>query len=219
MLKLSQFRKVLTVVILLTLAGSSSAATMCDQTFHFIAKGGNTLWIGEDLDGQCKISYLITIMLSGSDAGMSKCELLDYQEWTRFENAFIYLDTEDEVEFTEESNHNWTDFWIDFQINHPEDNNELFAKFEEHVRKGGSNGKTWNKAMGPKGIVEPTFEDASASLVYAFPEGLYVNYEISDVYYFERSKYLLIFTKNNHAGVGLDTMHGFLIYKVTKIVE
>ncbi|OQA00291.1 MAG: hypothetical protein BWY71_00770 [Planctomycetes bacterium ADurb.Bin412] len=63
-------------------------------------------------------------------------------------------------------------------------------------------------------MVLPGFDGLSARLVYFYPAGLYVNYEIDRVYYFPKSRYLLIFTRQPQKAVGLDTMHGFLLFRL-----
>ena len=46
-----------------------------------------------------------------------------------------------------------------------------------------------------------------------YPEGLYVDYQISKAYYFPGSGYILVFTHQPLIASGNDTMHGFLLFK------
>ncbi len=62
----------------------------------------------------------------------------------------------------------------------------------------------------------PPVDGVRINLVYHYPTGLYINYEINKVYYSPNFGYLLIFTRQPKLAVGLDTMHGFVILKIIK---
>jgi len=71
----------------------------------------------------------------------------------------------------------------------------------------------WNEEYGLEEVLSPEFEGIKSELVYFYPEGLYINYEISKAYYFPNSGYLLVFTHQSMLASGNDTMHGFLLFK------
>jgi hypothetical protein len=64
------------------------------------------------------------------------------------------------------------------------------------------------------GIILPRFNNIKADLIYFYPKGLYVNYHISKLYHFEKSKYILLITDQPNKADGLDTMHGFMIFRI-----
>jgi hypothetical protein len=76
--------------------------------------------------------------------------------------------------------------------------------------------RSWNSKHGIQGINTPSVEGLNVRMVYYYPEGLYIDYTISKVYYFPRSGYVLVFTNQPRLASGLDTMHGFLLLKIIK---
>ncbi len=103
----------------------------------------------------------------------------------------------------------------DIKILPPAFDSLLYKEFNEHIVKGGSNAISWFNLKGNKGIKLPNIERIKTKLLFSFKTGLYINYEISEVHYFPK-KYIIVFTHQPQIAVGLDTMDGFLIFKIEK---
>jgi hypothetical protein len=71
----------------------------------------------------------------------------------------------------------------------------------------------WNEEYGSEEVLSPEFAGIKGELVYFYPEGLYIEYEIAKAYYFARSGYILVFTQQPALASGDDTMHGFLLFR------
>jgi hypothetical protein len=60
----------------------------------------------------------------------------------------------------------------------------------------------------------PAFTGIEAELVYSHKRGLYKNYSISQAVYYSPSGYLVVVTNQPQKAIGLDTMHGLLIFRL-----
>lgn len=94
----------------------------------------------------------------------------------------------------------------------PQDAN-LARAFDDHVGGGGSDGATWIEEKGDAGIVSPLINGEPAQVVYAYPGGLYVNYELARVVGILGRDEVIVFTHQDKLAVGLNSMHGFLVVR------
>ncbi len=179
-------------------------SSFCEQTFHFffLSKGSPTFWIGENLSGECEISYLYNISIKDSKVSVSKSELKEYNKWDEIKNISGFFRKYKELD---DSN---------LVIAPPQFDPGLRDAFNKHVVEGGSNGYTWNKKHGLDGIVLPNFDNIKTELLFCHQAGLYINYNISNVHYFLGARLILVFTEQPLRAVGMDTMHGFFIFKI-----
>ena len=179
-------------------------STFCEQTFHFffLSKGSPTFWIGENLSGECQISYLYNISIRDSIVSVSKSELKEYNKWDELKNISGFFRKYKELDDN------------DLVITPPQFDPGLRDAFNNHVYEGGSNGYTWNKKHGLDGIILPTVENLKSELLFYYHFGLYINYKIASVHYFPDARLILIFTEQPLRAVGMDTMHGFLIFEI-----
>ena len=100
------------------------------------------------------------------------------------------------------------------KISPPDYDSVLAEEFNEHIHHGGYNAYSWFKLKGNNGIILPKIERRNTKLLlFSYKPGLYINYQISEVHYF-LDRYILIFTKQPLKADGLDTMDGFLIFKI-----
>jgi len=135
------------------------------------------------------------------------------KEWGWLKDGMVHFETEEPVALFERDG-KWTTGQAPWYIQAPEYSEELVAAYEAHVRQyNGQNLPAWMKDQGAKAIQEPQVSNMKATVVYAYPSGLYMDYSISSAYYFPKSGYLLVFTKQKRLAVGLDTMHGFLLLR------
>ena len=193
---------------------SKVLTTNCHQTFHFffLSQGSPTFWIGEDLSGECDYSRLLNISINDLSVSVSQSGLKDYNNWGNISEISSLFRTYEEqsLEFKDSI---WQN--KDFKIYTLIYDSLLAEEFTEHIRKGGSNAYSWIKIKGNDGIILPEIEGIKTELLFSYKTGLYINYEISEVHYFPNS-YILIFTKQLRKAVGLDTMHGFFIFKIKR---
>ncbi len=179
-------------------------STYCEQTFHFffLSDGSPTFWIGEDLSGECEISYLYNISIRDSKVSVSKSELKEYNEWDELKNISGFFGKYKELDDN------------NLVITPPQFDAGLRDTFNKHVNEGGSSGYTWNKKHGLDGIILPTVENLKSELLFYHQKGLYMNYNIASVHYFPVARLILIFTEQQLRAVGMDKMHGFFIFKI-----
>ena len=193
---------------------SKVLSTNCHQTFHFffLSQRMPTFWIGEDLSGECQYSKLLNISIDDSIVLFSQTQLKEYKNWGNFKEISSLFRIFNEKPLTVNDN-----VWEnkDLKIKPPEFDSLLAEEFKEHIRQGGSNAYSWLKLKGDKGIRLPKIEGIQTKLLFSYNQGLYINYKISEVHYFPNA-FLLVFTNQPQKAVGLDTMHGFLIFKIIK---
>jgi hypothetical protein len=193
---------------------SKILTTNCHQTFHFffLSKGSPTFWIGEDLSGECESSRLLNIGISGSTASISQTELKEYKNWGNIpELSSLFRKFEEQP--LELNNKIWEN--NDLKISPPDYDSLLAEEFSEHIRRCGSNADSWLKIKGNDGIILPKIEGIKTEFLFSYKTGLYINYDISEVHYFPNA-FLIVFTNQPQKAVGLDTMHGFLIFKIKR---
>ncbi|MBE0534359.1 MAG: hypothetical protein IH624_01730 [Phycisphaerae bacterium] len=209
-----------TAVVIAAVFGMSlgaAASTSCDQKFTFLGltRGSQPiLWVAEELGGECLSTQLVQVILDDPNAVTVSTEIPSRQV-TWLKDAMKQFATEaarplDDVQGL------WMARGATWYVKPPNPRSDLSLAFSAHVAGGGSNGISWNKERGLKGVVAPEVGNAGARLIYSYPAGLYFNYTISQAYFFPRSGHLVVFTHQKLLAVGLDTMHGFMVLKITQ---
>lgn len=176
-----------------------------------------TLYISETLSGECYLVKLHKIIIKDS--------IVKYKE--------IRYDTEISLEHTRDIVINrikkriknkdekpivffkkdsvWKCRESDIIIKDP----EFILEFQEKMKKHTPViGYIWNRKYGKEGIASPEFLNVKAILLNYHPGGLYADYKIDKIYYFKNAGYLLIFINQSRNAPGMDTMHGYLLYKI-----
>ncbi|MCI0693764.1 hypothetical protein L0337_17375 [candidate division KSB1 bacterium] len=200
---------------LLLLCCAFSPTSKCTQTFELLAKTARVLWIALDVNGgECRYSRLIQLIVTDSTVvEIPPTPLAKFRDWEAIKNAVKHFQAETPIEL-KASDGRWSASSLSWTFKTPESNSQLLERYKEfHGKFGGRDGRRWNHTMGKAGIDLPFFSDANMKLIYAFPAGLYVNYQISRVFFFKSSGDLLIFTQQEILADGLNTMHGFLLLK------
>ena len=186
--------------------------TNCHQTFHFffLSQGSPTFWIGEDLSGECNYSRLLQIGIKDSTVSVSESVLKGYNNWGNIPELRSLFNI-----YKEEPLKLKDDVWEskDLKVSPPTFDSLLYKEFNEHILQGGSNAISWIKLKGNEGIKLPKIDGIKTEFLFDYKTGLYINYEISEVHYFPK-KYIIVFTHQPKKAVGLDTMDGFLIFKI-----
>ncbi len=200
---------------LLIIPAVNQAASLGRQEFGFIGKGQNVFWITEDIGGQYELSQLLQVVIDDESAVLGTIEMTEFRQWDWLDENAKNLRTEIAVplKLNDEGLLEAQDAYI--SIAPPKENDQLLEKFNEHVRQGGSNAVTWHKKKDLDGVTEPAVSGIDTKLVYHYPAGFYVNYELDRGYWLPRSGYIVVFTEQPIRAVGMDTMHGFMILRKT----
>lgn len=192
------------------------ATTNCKQAFTFLGmtQGTNpTFWITEELSAECDVTYLVQVAIHNSNATLISTEMELDGNCSRLKELMKCFVTETPVELI-----NKNDIWKpgdeSWFIKAPTFNQNHIIEFKKHISEGGNNGRSWNDERKLKGVLVPEINSVDARMIYFYPSGLYINYDISKAYYFPKSGYILIFTSQKKLAVGLDTMHGFILLRM-----
>ncbi|HCY75444.1 MAG TPA: hypothetical protein DHV28_05945 [Ignavibacteriales bacterium] len=182
-------------------------STYCEQTFKlfFLTKGYKTFWIGENLSGECQTSTLLNISIFDSNATLAKTSMKNYNSWNEIK---ILSDAFDTYEAPITNN---------LSVSDPLFDSTLAKSFSSYVLEGGDNAIKWNAINGENGMVLPIVENFEFDLLFYYNAGLYINYKISVVQYYPDADIAIVFTEQPVRTIGMDTMHGFLIFKVKSI--
>ena len=208
--------------ILINIFPISYATTNCEQTFTFfgITSGAIehrdvTFWIGEDISGECLGSNLIQVTLSDTLTHIIMTPNSSYGDWDWLKEGLkkFGMPKYTELKFNDEKGI-WSDSGMSIKISVPEPDSEIAEHLKDAYKYGIE--AIWTKRYGIEGIIIPKFEGVKTQLVYYYPEGFYINYQISSVYYDSIFKNIIIFTHQPRLATGFDTMHGFLIFKIIK---
>jgi hypothetical protein len=203
--------------ILVMGAAGAIASTSCDQTFTFLGltRGSRpVLWVAEALGGECLYTQLVQVILDDPNAVMVSTDIPS-REIGWLKDAMGHFAAE-KAQPLEDVQGLWMARGTTWYVKPPKARGDLAIAFTAHVAAGGSNGVSWNKERGLHGVMAPEVGNAKARLVYFYPAGLYFDYTISQAYYLPKSGYLVVFTNQKLLAVGLDTMHGFMVLKVTQ---
>ncbi len=216
-------RRILAMVLMtgVVLAGRAAGATNCEQRFALIGRTKGacpTFWIAEDLSGECHQSHLLQVVLAGGRAMLVRSELELQKDWDWLRRDMGRFRTEAPIKLVRVGD-TWRTKGVTWYVRGPEEKPSLGRAFDEHIRSGGSGAASWNGKRGAEGVVPPRVDGFDAELVYYYGRGLYVNYDIAQVFYFPETGYLLVFTEQKKRAVGLDTMHGFMLLRRVKAEE
>lgn len=206
--------------VLLVNAPTVFASTQCVQDFKLLAVSRSpfrpVFWISEDVTGECFGSYLLQVVIEHPGYDLITTPLKDLPDWSALKEGIGHLVTEPPVKVEKERDGTWIIGESVGKVSAPARNPDFEESFNQHVHEGGSNGSTWNKEYGVDEISLPLIDGLDTELVVYYSGGLYVNYDISQVHYFQEAGYLVIFTHQAKRAVGMDSMHGFLILKATQ---
>lgn len=197
---------------------TSECATSCKQSFTFLlatAESNPVFWIVEDVSGECWYSRLIQITVENTKDTAIYLPLGGHGSWNWrwLEKKMKHIVCQPAIEL-ENQNGVWSIPGLSWHIEAPPSDSALLRLFQEEYNAGRE--RSWNVKYGIKGINVPSLEGIDSKLVYYYPDGLYIDYTISKMYYFPHSGYALLFTNQPRLASGLDTMHGFLLLKIIK---
>lgn len=212
--------KYLLLFLLIILSINADATSYCSQEFNMIGLDTSkavTLYISESISGECSLVKLHKIIINDSSAERKE---IHYEIEESFEHTCNVINNriskkiknknEIPVEFLKEDSL-WKCQKSDVLIKE----SKFTLELQERVKKEDSVvGYIWNRKYGSKGIISPIFINTNAVLLNYHPTGFYVDYEIDKIYYFKNTGIILILTHQSRYASGMDTMHGYLLYKI-----
>lgn len=187
-------------------------AHSCDQVFSFFTKtpGDHSLLIyHEAVGGECMVGFLHILFLEPDTARSyiwdhgtmyDSTVFPDFAKWG--EEPYFQPDGHDGLFVLNDS----------MSISAPAHDSVFQQRF---VALDGGSGvpRIWYQRCEEDCLDGPDLNFA-AELVYYNRRGIYKNYTIREVWYWEESGYILVQTEYPVAFLGLDTMHGMLLYRV-----
>ena len=183
-------------------------STNCTQTFEFMGattsnSNNATIWIVENVDGECYQSKLVQISIADTNCFCAESNFEGYGKTQSFRKAFKELHLLPQFELNHSDGLFRYSQRIDFTIEQADYDNAMLARsFVDGVRKY------------PLPINTPIFSGVKARLLYSYPSGLYVNYAIDRAIFLPTQRLLVVFTKSPYLAVGGDTMQGILVFKI-----
>ena len=191
-----------------------SASTNGEQSFRFLFKAENVLWIGEDIGGEYEQSILHQIVLSEDSVTDGHSTLKTFGQWTPIESLKSQLRTEVSVPLQKQSNGSFGHNDLKWTVQPPAEDKASIDAFRKHVEVGGSNAHSFYALNDSPARHAAVITGAAAEPLFFSDRGLFFNYTIDSAYFFPRSGLLLVFTHQSEPAVGLDTMHGFMMMKI-----
>jgi hypothetical protein len=211
-----RFTRILKITVLFVMtwvlfSSTGQSASLCRQTIMFVGKtegDTSTLMFYEYVSGECSTPYRQHYLKIGPegllDAVFKGSYALTLPLWNdsatngkRLEEAELLLKS--------------GDAWVmpfGQSIRAPEHDFAFDSTYSESVL-------VYNKWYG--GFFDEPRMDVEADLLYRLPNGLYKNYEIKDAYLMRQSRILFLIIYQPLEKVGLDSMHGVLVYRVKKL--
>jgi hypothetical protein len=204
---------VLVCIAVIALGVTAVGSTSCVQTFTIYGKTagehGVLMW-DVSVDGECEFTTSYCLFL-GNDrpyllttASSAKDVFPQFLSEHRPEKS-VMLRSSEGKHFISKS----------IYVTPPPSDSTFQRKFNKVINDGGRDASDWYKACPVHCSDYPIFFGTDAKLVYEYRDGLYKNYAFSQVIFFPKSKYLVLVTDQPTRAVGLDTMHGLLVYKLT----
>lgn len=199
---------------LLLVCCAFSLTSKCTQTFELLAKTDRVLWIALDVNGECHYSHLIQVIMTDSIVlEVPPTVLAKFKGWRAIKESIRHFQIDVPIRL-EKTGSRWQSPVLSWSVKEAPSSPSLLDQYEKFNERSGSfDGRRWNQVKGRAGLQLPKFDGIDMSLIYAFPAGLYLNYKIIGVFFFEGSGNLLIFTQQEILASGYNTMHGFLIFK------
>lgn len=188
------------------------AATFCEQRFELLAAGDNVIWIAQDKGGECRESRLLSIHLDPQGATIGEFRLNEYSNWGPLRVFASKAEGRRPIEL--ELKYGVFEYPAKgIRVKAPAPNGMALEAFDKFVRQGGDGAAQWNRETGQADM--PVVQGVPAEVDYYLPDGLYLSYTMSKVYYLPDDDRLLIFTRQGRKGPNMDSMHGFVIMKLT----
>jgi hypothetical protein len=192
----------------------SEGSSLCNQNYTILGKtSGDYSIIFYDLfvDGDCYYWETYSIFLGPENTYTLKVRVDSCAtEWV---NGFLGDFPSEPMEILGDSD---GVFYITDSVyfTAPEYDSGFFRYYNELLSGTAKNTWEWRKNCKENCFDEPVFFGTDYELKHVNHEGLYKSYGIGQAVYFPESQCLVLVTDQPIKAVGMDSMHGLLIYKL-----
>ena len=175
-------------------------------------KGYPIIWIIDNVSQECGFTIIVKLELL-KDSVIDSLEHIPYKYWLTIGQRIGNTYVKDHGEFKKQDS-SWIFDNKQRRIRIPQPDSLVLSEYKS-LSLSTSEIPMWNKEHGMKAIMVPEIEGMETEFIYAYPRGVYINYDVDKVCYFYKQEYfyLLIFIKQPKKAAGLDSMHGFLLLK------
>ena len=188
-------------------------STNCLQEFTFLGvTEPSTIWIIQDVGGECYFSKLTQIVVEDSLVYSVVSNFKEFKKTKQFENSFSVLAQVPFIKLTHNNNRFVYQGGKEFIVAEPKVDSALISQFPNDPSKAA---EPWNRQMGIRGIQLPQISGVNTTLLYAYHRGLYIKYKVDKVFFIPSKQLLIVFTNQSLLADGGDTMHGFLIFRIS----
>lgn len=207
------------VAVTFFIAGTTPAATLCEQEFTIYGKteGDHSLLFWQEyITGECQQNRTYALYLSDTGSVELDCQWCP-GDWVPEVTANLPMEDGTEVPVGESCT-----IEDSIVVSPPPFDSAFPARYRELI-KGGARGTAddWNRLTFERGRGGekdyPVFSGAEARCIYTHDRGLYKNYGFRRVIYFAESRYVVVITDQPHKAVGLDTLHGLMVFKLLDV--
>ncbi len=200
------------VMVLLPL--SAQCASLCEQFFTVQGKSYGTMSVlayQEQLTGDCEQYRLHLVFINDSLTTSIETEGLSSPPSQM--DGFFELFGRERCDTLRDSS---GVFIIGYResCSVPKEDTSFNRKWVDFLRSGGSSSRDWCELYPLECTEYPAFHGVEAALLYKHPGALYRGYSIATSLYYPTSKILVLITHQPRKAVGLDTMHGVLVYRL-----
>jgi hypothetical protein len=207
------------IILCMGFSRVAEATSSCEQTLKLLGVTGArfvgdcVFWVAEDLSGECHESRLIQLAVQKGQARLIKSPLKSFQGWGGLSEAVALLEGPKVVPLKKQGVY-WqdNDGWIKLAV--PTPNQPLHERYLEAAQSWCSSAREWNTRMGHQGIICPSVDGMRVELLHAYASGYYVNYCVKKAFYYPGRSLLFVQTEQTQKAVGMDTMHGFLVFRL-----
>jgi hypothetical protein len=207
------FRAVFALVIA-GLVVQARAACDCDITDDFVAftaESDTAFFICSIGDDDCASSLLWRLKVVGDSPTIRTRVIIGAASKNTLKQILQTFRHEEPFRPTGSLN-DWIQLDSNFAIHLPLPTAELLARFKIWDSSA-IPAFYWNRQERKAGIDVPWSRGDTLEIVAIDSSGFYINYEIRYIYYFAKSGYLLIFTKNDRYAGEFDCENGFLLLR------
>jgi hypothetical protein len=177
----------------------------------------DVFWILEDTSGEGMGSRIVQVVL-GQDHQPVLVEtwFRHFGTWQWMVDGFGAFETQAYAPLMEGQGL-FMDLTAELLVREPPPDTLAFREYQRYVYAEGGTLPGWNAAKGASGVRSPTIDGYQSELLYWYPNGLYISYHFSEVFYFPYHRYLVVFTHQDELGLSFDTMHGFIILRISRV--
>lgn len=201
-----------------------AVADLCDVQYDFLSAsrdewGNVSYFIGTKIEGPCEASPLFELRVSPPEsraAGVREYDNIGYVSLIENPSEVGGEDLQplNAVPLTH-ANGTWITSDMPWGVIGPEFDADVHEVWRKYRMRGGTVSR-WRTEFGLRGIMWPELVGARSDLLYIHGGGLYFNYRVAAIYYFPETRHLMILTKQALHDEYLQSLNGFLLFRVSE---